>query len=206
MGIAGPAHLVGNSLGGAVAMQLAVQSPERVRSLVLADSAGFGREVALPVRMMSVRPLGQLLLGKPSPASARRLELSLFHDPALVTDERVNRGFLLASRPNATRVFLDTAAALGTFRGSREAWRKELMDGVAAQRVPALVVWGDKDKIFPFAQLAAAGTLLPHARTHAFPDTGHMPQIERAEEFADLATGFWADAPVPLSPATEGAA
>ena len=206
VGIAGPAHLVGNSLGGAVAMQLAVQSPERVRSLVLADSAGFGREVALPVRMMSVRPLGQLLLGKPSPASARRLELSLFHDPALVTDERVNRGFLLASRPNATRVFLDTAAALGTFRGSREAWRKELMDGVAAQRVPALVVWGDKDKIFPFAQLAAAGTLLPHARTHAFPDTGHMPQIERAEEFADLATGFWADAPVPLSPATEGAA
>ena len=205
-GITEPAHLVGNSLGGAVAMQLAVQSPERVRSLVLAGSAGFGREVALPVRLMSVRPLGKLLLGKPSPASTRRLMLSFFHDPALVTEERVHQGLLLASQPHASRVFLETAAALGTFRGSREAWRKELMDGIAAQRVPTLVVWGEKDTIFPFSQLAAAGKLLPQARTHAFPNTGHMPQIERAEEFADLVTGFWADAAVGLAPASEGAA
>ncbi|MCQ1948021.1 alpha/beta fold hydrolase [Arthrobacter sp. zg-Y1116] len=202
VGIASPAHLVGNSLGGAVAMQLSLQSPERVRSLVLAGSAGFGREVALPVRLMSVRPLGKLLMGKPSPASARRVELNLFHDPALVTDERVSRGFRLASRPDATRVFLDTAAALGTIRGSRDAWREELMAGVAAQRVPALVVWGDKDRIFPFAQLAAAGKHLPQARTHAFRDTGHMPQIERAEEFAGLIRGFWAEAPLP--PASGG--
>jgi cation diffusion facilitator CzcD-associated flavoprotein CzcO/pimeloyl-ACP methyl ester carboxylesterase len=198
-GITEPAHLVGNSLGGAVAMQLAVQSPERVRSLVLANSAGFGREVALPVRLMSVRPLGQLMLSKPSPASARRLELSLFNDPALVTDERVNLGFRLASRPHGSRVFLDTAAALGTIRGTREEWRKELMEDLAVLRVPTLVLWGEQDKIFPFAHLAAVAALLPHARTHAFRDTGHMPQIERAEEFADLIAGFWADAPAGIT-------
>ena len=199
VGITEPAHLVGNSLGGAVAMQLAVQSPERVGSLVLANSAGFGREVALPVRMMSVRPLGQLMMSKPSPASARRLELSLFNDPALVTEERVNLGFRLASRPHGSQVFLDTAAALGTFRGTREQWRKELMEDLAVLRVPTLVIWGEEDKIFPVAHLAAVAALLPHASTHAFRNTGHMPQIERAAEFADLIAGFWADAPVGIT-------
>ncbi|WP_425860821.1 alpha/beta fold hydrolase [Arthrobacter sp. TWP1-1] len=195
VGVTEPAHLVGNSLGGAVAMQLAARSPERVRSLVLANSAGFGREVALPVRMMSVRPLGKLLLSKPSTASARRLELSLFNDPQLVTDERVNLGFRLASRQHGSWVFLDTAAALGTFRGTREEWRKELMDNLTASRVPTLVIWGEEDKIFPFAHLAAAADQLPHAITHAFRDTGHMPQIERAPEFAKLITGFWNGTP-----------
>lgn len=205
IGVSEPAHLVGNSLGGAVAMQLAVLSPHSVRSLVLVDSAGFGPEVATPVRLMSVRPIGKLLLSRPSPAAARRLELSLFHDPNYVTAERVNLGFRLAVQPHATRVFLDTAAALGTIRGSREGWRHELITGIAAQRVPTLVVWGDQDKIFPFSHLAAAGNLLAHARTHAFHDAGHMPQIERAQEFAEVVTGFWADETALVAPSGQDA-
>ena len=203
VGISEPAHLVGNSLGGAVSMQLAVQSPDRVRSLVLSNSAGFGKEVALPVRLMSVRPLGKLMMSKPSPASARRLELSLFNDPALVTDERVDLGFRLASRPHGTQVFLDTAAALGTIRGSREEWRKVLIEGLSASGIPTLVIWGEQDQIFPFAHLAAAGALLPHAKTHAFRGTGHMPQIERAAEFADLIAGFWAEIPAGITTESE---
>ncbi|MCC3298440.1 alpha/beta fold hydrolase [Arthrobacter caoxuetaonis] len=205
-GITEPAHFAGNSLGGAVVMQLAAQSPHRVRSLVLANSAGFGREVALPVRLMSFRPLGKILMCKPSPASARRLELSLFHDPELVTDERVQLGHRLASRPHGTRVFLDTAAALGTIRGTRAEWRRELMEDLTASRVPTLVIWGEQDKIFPFTHLAAAAGQLPHAITHAFSDTGHMPQIERAEEFAKLITGFWAETQANLTPAGESSA
>jgi cation diffusion facilitator CzcD-associated flavoprotein CzcO/pimeloyl-ACP methyl ester carboxylesterase len=192
VGVTEPAHLVGNSLGGGVAMQLAVQAPDRVRSLLLVDSAGFGPEVALPVRLMSVRPIGEAMLKKNTPKSARSLERSLFHDPSFVTDERVNRGVRLAARPHGTKVFLDTAGFLGTIRGARDEWRQEITEGVAASGIPTLVVWGDKDTIFPFSHLAAAAELLPHAETHAFHDTGHMPQIERAEEFAELATSFWA--------------
>ena len=173
---------------------------------MLADSAGFGREVALPVRLMSVRPLGEKMLGKPSLAASRRLEQSLFHDPRFVTDERVQLGYSMTSQPHSSGVFLDTAGMLGTFRGAREQWRKELIDALAASSVPTLVVWGEKDKIFPISHLAAAGTLLPHARTHAFANTGHMPQIERAEEFADLVTGFWAAASSSLASAGEGTA
>lgn len=203
VGIKEPAHLVGNSLGGAVAMQLAVQAPERVRSLALAGSAGFGREVALPVRMMSVRPLGRLMMSKPSLGSARTLERSMFHDPAQVTDERVERGFRMAARPHGTRVFLDTAESLGTIRGTRTQWRQELIDALSVRGVPTLVVWGEEDTIFPAAQLVAASKHFPHARTHSFPDTGHMPQIERAGEFAELLSEFWAETSTVLASAPE---
>jgi pimeloyl-ACP methyl ester carboxylesterase len=131
VGVDGPVHLVGNSLGGAVVMQLSVQAPHRARSLVLVNSAGFGREVALALRLLAVRPLG------------------------------------------------------------RPEWRDALLAQVAAAGVPALVVWGDKDLILPHAHLSAARQHLPHARFHLFQDTGHMPQVERAEELAALMTDFW---------------
>lgn len=73
----------------------------------------------------------------------------------------------------------------------RQAWRDELMTAVAARTVPTLVVWGDRDLILPAAHLEAARMLLPHANIHLFRDTGHMPQIERAEELGKLLVDFW---------------
>ncbi len=190
VGITEPAHLVGNSLGGAVAMQLAVHGPERVASLVLVNSAGFGREVTIALRLLAIRPVGRFLL-RPSRESAHRVEHSLFHDPAFATEARVAHTFALAQRPHAARVLLETVRSLGTFRGVRPQWRQTLLRAVASLDIPTLVVWGDRDLILPAAHLDAARTGLPHARTYLFPDTGHMPQIERAEAFSQLVQNFW---------------
>ncbi|MGV9635529.1 alpha/beta fold hydrolase [Nocardia rhamnosiphila] len=190
--IAEPAHVVGNSLGGAVAMQLAAQAPGRVRSLVLAAPAGFGREVALSLRLLTIPPLGRLVTRTWSPRTARRLEKSLFYDAAMVTPERVQLGYRLARRPEGTRVLLETLTSLGGPRGAHAGWRTTLLDVMADRAVPTLIVWGDKDRILPVTHLDAARTRLPHIRTHLFRDTGHVPQIERADEFAALATEFWA--------------
>ncbi len=118
LGITEPTHLVGHSLGGAVAMQLAVHAPDRVASLVLVNSAGFGREVTIALRLLAIRPLGRFLL-RPSRDSARRVERSLFHDPAFATEARIEHTFALAQRPHAARVLLETVRSLGTFRGVR---------------------------------------------------------------------------------------
>lgn len=185
-----PAHLVGNSLGGAVAMLLALRYPERVRSLVLANSAGFGREVTVVLRVLSVRPLGKLLL-RPSRAGSRRTERAIFRNRDLATEARVERALQLARRPHGARVMLELSRSLGTFRGVRRPWRDAVIAATAAAAVPTLVVWGSHDLILPAVHLEAAKRLLPHARTHLFTDTGHMPQIERAEEFAQLVKDFW---------------
>jgi pimeloyl-ACP methyl ester carboxylesterase len=183
---------VGNSLGGAVAMQVSVQSPERVRTLALVNSAGFGKEVTVALRILAVRGLGSLLL-RPSRAGARRVEQSLYVDQGFVTDERVEYGYRIATRPHGARVLLDLARNLGTIRGVRHEWREELLAAVVAREVPTLVVWGDRDLILPAAHLEAARNLLPYARSHLFERTGHMPQVERAEEFGKLLADFWAD-------------
>ncbi|HEY7591627.1 MAG TPA: alpha/beta fold hydrolase [Actinophytocola sp.] len=188
-----PAHLVGNSLGGAVAMLLALRHPDRVRSLVLVDSAGFGREVTIALRVLALRPLGRLLLRRPSLSTSRRMEQAIFRDRGFVTEARVERALELARRSHGPDVLLQLTRSLGTFRGVRRPWRDAIIAATAAAAVPTLIVWGSHDLILPVAHLDAAKRLLPHARTHLFADTGHMPQIERAEEFAQLVRDFWAE-------------
>ncbi|MFE9689403.1 alpha/beta fold hydrolase [Micromonospora sp. NPDC005806] len=191
-GVTGPAHLVGNSLGGAVAMRLAVDRPARAASLVLVNSAGFGREVTFALRVLAVRPLARLLL-RPHPGIARRTERAIFHDPAYVTEARVAAALAVAREPHAARVMLELVGSLGTWRGVRPQWREELLEAVAALGLPTLVVWGDRDRILPVRHLTNARTRFPQARTHLFPDTGHMPQIERAAEFETLVRRFWSE-------------
>lgn len=201
VGIDEPVHLVGNSLGGAVAMGFAVAQPARVASLTLVASAGFGREVTMALRLLALPGLGRLLL-RPSRYTARRVERALFHDPALVTTERVGYALAVARRPYAARVVLETARALGTVRGVQQRWRDELLGELTGLGLPTLVVWGDHDRILPPSHLAAARTVLPHARTQLLAGCGHLPQVECAEEFSELLRDFWAAAgsPSPAAP------
>ncbi|MEU4793189.1 alpha/beta fold hydrolase [Micromonospora tulbaghiae] len=190
-GVTGPAHLVGNSLGGALAMRLAADTPQRVASLALLNSAGFGQEVTVALRLLAIRPLAPLLL-RPHPKIARRTERAIFYDPAYVTDERIALALAVAGQPHAARVMLELVRDLGTWRGVRPQWRADLLDAVAALDLPTLLVWGERDLVLPAAHLAYARTRLPDARSHLFRDTGHMPQIERTAEVEALLRELWA--------------
>jgi pimeloyl-ACP methyl ester carboxylesterase len=192
LAIPAPVHLMGNSLGGAVAMQMLVDEPGRVSTLTLVNSAGFGPEVAAILRVLAIPGVGRLLLSRMDPRAVKRVERSLFVDRALITEERVAHGLEVAARADSAAVFLETAKALGTFRGIRSGWRTQLLAAIAEHPRPTLIVWGDRDQILPAAQLAAARRALPMAQWHLFPQTGHMPQIERADQFAALARQFLA--------------
>jgi len=189
-----PAHLMGNSLGGAVAMELLAGSPQRVATLTLVNSAGFGRQVTVALRLLTVPVLGRLMLARVSPATVRMVERSIFADRAFLTDERLAQSLALAGHPGLSPVYRETAKVLGTVLGVRRRWRADLLARVAAHPRPTLVVWGDRDLILPAAHLGAARAALPHARWHLFARTGHMPQIERADQFAALALAL-IDAP-----------
>ncbi|RZU54338.1 pimeloyl-ACP methyl ester carboxylesterase [Krasilnikovia cinnamomea] len=189
-----PVHLMGNSLGGAVALQMLARDPSRVQTLALVNSAGFGRGVTSMLRVLAVPGLGRMLLSRTDPRTARHVERQQFHDRAYATEARIAHALRVAAQPDRVPVFLETARALGTFRGVRPAWRSTLLREVAAHPRPTLIVWGDRDLILPATQLAAARTALPHARSHMFADTGHMPQIERADDFAALVRRFLAEA------------
>ncbi|MBC7590822.1 MAG: alpha/beta fold hydrolase [Salinibacterium sp.] len=189
LGIVGALPVIGNSLGGAVAMTLAVEHPEAVSSLVLVDSAGFGTEVTIALRLLAVTPLG-VALTRPNPKSSMRAAQSIFYDKRLATPERVDRSYTLALRPGHVQTLLDLARELGTFRGVRPQWRESLLADLRTLALPTLVVWGDHDHVLPFPHLDAAIAALPGAESHIFARIGHMPQIEQPEEFAAVVQEF----------------
>ncbi|WP_433292026.1 alpha/beta fold hydrolase [Actinoplanes sp. CA-030573] len=181
-----PVHLMGNSLGGAVSMQMLVDDPGRVSTLTLVNSAGFGKEVTFALRMLAIPGVGRRLLGRIDDYTAPRIERNLFAERAMVTPERIAMAIKVARQPDFAPVYLEIARALGGFRGIAPRWRSELLPRVARHEKPTLLVWGDRDRILPVAHLAAAREAFPKADWHLFPGTGHMPQIERPDDFAGL--------------------
>ncbi len=191
-----PVHLMGNSLGGAVAMTVAAEHPGRVAGLLLANSAGFGREAnvsplpmvwaglsRLPVVGRRFRPLAR--------AAAVRSNQSCFFDPALATPERLRHAARVGAQPDFRATFLGTYRSIGLpVIGVLPGWRRALLEKVRASGLPVLVVWGEADAVLPAHHAEAATAALPGARLHLFPDTGHMPQIERTQELVDLAREF----------------
>lgn len=185
-----PFHLMGNSLGGAVSMGALAMAPDRLRSLTLVNSAGFGRDVTWAIRSVGVRPIGPWLLRHPTERIIRDTERAIFVDKSHITAERLAHGRAVARHVPRASAYLEIAQELGSVRGVRQGWRDRLLAAVARTPRPTLVVWGDRDLILPARHLEAARAAFPHARTHLFERTGHMPQIERADEFASLATQF----------------
>ncbi len=190
LGVQGPVHVFGNSLGGAVALAMQAAHPERVTGVVLAAPAGFGNEVVLDLRLLAIPGLGHVLLRHVGRAAARRTERALFHHQSFVTEERVEHAMRVAARPGRAELFLDIVRELGTVRGIRPGWRSALLADVARHPRPTLIVWGDRDRIVPAHHMPAARRALPHAQSHVFAATGHLPQVERAAEFAALAGRF----------------
>jgi pimeloyl-ACP methyl ester carboxylesterase len=185
-----PVHLVGNSLGGAVAMQILGAAPERVASVVLVNSAGFGREVTYLLRLLGVPGVGKLALRRPTRLSALHTERALYASRTHATPARVQHALAIGRQREAAAFMSEISLGLGTIRGVKEPWRRELLDAARQVHKPMLIVWGDRDRILPPKHFEVARSTFPSAQSHLFRDTGHLPQIERPEEFAALVREF----------------
>jgi pimeloyl-ACP methyl ester carboxylesterase len=198
-----PLHVIGNSLGGAVALQLLSLDADRVASLVLSNGAGFGTEVAIPLRLMAIPTIGELMTRRTTRGGALLTERILYADRTLASKERIEHALAIAGQPDPGVVTLETARHLGTRRGIKAEWRAELITAATRHARPTLILWGDRDRILPAHHLDAARRLIPHAQTRLFSGVGHMPQIECPDEFAASVLTFLADAEPTAPPDSE---
>ncbi len=170
------AHIVGLSMGGMIAFQMAVDGPERVRSLVIVNSGP-----ALVPRTFNewLRVRQRLLLARLfSPArSARFLSRRLFPRP-----EQEEARVQLIERWGRN----DPAAYRAAMR-ALVGW--SVLDRVRDIRCPVLVIAGDRDYT-PVEAKRAYADLIPGARLVVFEDSGHATPIDQAERFNEVVLGF----------------
>jgi pimeloyl-ACP methyl ester carboxylesterase len=185
-----PVHIVGNSLGGAIAQQLLADQPDRVASLALINSAGFGSEVTPLLRLLAVPGLGALGARPPTRMSARMFERAIHANRTVATKERIDHALAIGAQPGVGAALRETALALGTARGVKAEWRRELAAAVARSPRPTLIMWGTRDRILPAHHIKEAMRVYPHAEAHLLSGVGHMPQLECPQRFADFLLPF----------------
>lgn len=175
------AHLVGNSMGGAVAYTAAVTEPERTRSLALVAGGGLGTEVALFLRLCTLPGVTALSRVFGRPEQARDVLRSCFHEsrriPEALYEEAERYGF--ASFGEFVRALRSSITIFGVRPSLREHW-VALASRFAG---PVLVIWGRQDRVLPVEHVAEAEDVMPQARVELIDDCGHLPQVERTDAF-----------------------
>jgi pimeloyl-ACP methyl ester carboxylesterase len=159
--------LVGSSMGGWMAMEMAVRDTSRLKSLVLVSPAG----IAAP----GVQPADIFLM--PPEELVRRL----FHDQK-IAEQRLAEPMT----PEAIDVSLKNRHTT-----ARLAWEPRLHDPHLPKwlhriDVPVKIVWGREDRILPVGFVEEYKRLLPRARIHVLESVGHLPHAEKADQFVDI--------------------
>ena len=161
-------HVVGHSMGGAIAMQLASDSPETVKSLGLICSAGLGPDIN-----------SDYLRGFVEAQSQQELKLvleQLFADESLVNLQLVNN-LLNYKRMDGVEASLNALSETLISAGEQTF----LTDNIVASGIPVLVIWGKQDRIIPVSHAqnysAAGGSCV---EVEIFDSAGHMVQMEKA--------------------------
>jgi pimeloyl-ACP methyl ester carboxylesterase len=188
------AHLVGNSLGGRLALACARTAPQRVLSLLLLDPAGMAEKpTLLEFRLATVPWLGERLT-RPTAVGTCMLWRKAFAAPdRFVTDELVSDKCALARQPGAQAAFLRTLRSFVGLGGFEANQVRALQAALPEIRVPALVIWGRQDRFVPCAHAEVLRKRLPDVRVQVWDGCGHAPMIECAERFRQEALAFLAD-------------
>jgi 2-hydroxymuconate-semialdehyde hydrolase len=178
----GTADIIGNSMGGAIALSMAAARPAAVRHIVLMGAMGVA--MALPDGLNAVWGY------TPGTEQMRRV-ISLFaYNRELITDELVEMRY----RASLNEPVRDSWQAM--FPEPRQRWVDDLaLSGaeLAAIRIPVLMVHGRDDRVVPWrASSAQLLDLLPDARLHVLSGCGHWTMIEKTAEFLAVVQPFLA--------------
>ena len=186
------ATIVGQSLGGGVAMQFSYQYPERTERLVLVGSGGLGPEVNPILRFLTLPGSAAVLRlacaervrGTIESVGSGAARLGL--RPAPVVAE-LWRSYASLADDAARRAFLRTLRAVVDPRGQAVSASNRLH---LAAGVPTLIVWGDADPIIPVDHAHAAHASIPGSRLEIFEGVGHYPHCEAPERFVEVLSDF----------------
>ncbi len=187
------AHIVGNSMGGRVALEVGMRAPDRVRALgLLCPAVAFVKRDFHPLVRLA-RPEFGLLPHRFTRGMVARQFWSMFRDPdavdPAVADVAVDEfqriyasaGARMAFLCSARNIYLDKPFGKGGF-----------YPRLSDLEAPSLFIWGSHDPLIPAAFKRHVGEWLPRAEQIVLDECGHVPQVERPEQTNGLLRRFFA--------------
>jgi pimeloyl-ACP methyl ester carboxylesterase len=186
------ATVVGHSLGGGIAMQMAYQFPERVERLVLVSSGGLGEEVSVALRAATL-PGSELVIPLIAHNSVidvgRFVGRMLANVGIIVSPDRaeVARGYASLSEAEARNAFIQTMRAVIDIGGQRVSARDRLY---LTETMPSMILWGKRDRIIPASHGRLAHKAMPGSRYELFESSGHFPHVSEPRRFATALRSF----------------
>jgi pimeloyl-ACP methyl ester carboxylesterase len=186
------ATVIGQSLGGGVAMQFAYQFPERCERLVLVDSGGLGREVTFYLRLLSVPGFESIfpLFCTPRLREAgNRVAAWLGRAGVRSTPARqeIWRSYTSLANVENRRAFFRSLHDVVDSRGQAVSALGRLH---RAAHLPTLIIWGAEDPFIPVSHGVAAHEAIPGSRLEIFEGVGHYPHCEAPERFVAVLVDF----------------
>ncbi|HEU4701487.1 MAG TPA: alpha/beta fold hydrolase [Conexibacter sp.] len=185
------AAVVGNSMGGHIASELAIRSPQRVERLMLVSAAGISAEL---VQRNAVIAGGRVVAALMTQSAARHERLA--RRPGL---RRIALSFVVR---HADRLSAPLAHEL--MSGAGKPGFLPALEAVVTHRIserlpqiacPTFVLWGEDDHVIPVRDARRFSELIPDVRVEVWPDTGHVAMLERPAAFNALLEAFLAEAP-----------
>lgn len=199
MGMLGHEHatVVGHSLGGGVAMQLAYQFPERCERLVLVSSGGLGREVHAILRAAALPGADWVLplLCRPGlrdavDGIARTLGRAGLRAGADL--DEMWRAFCSLGDADARQAFIHTLQTIIDPGGQRVNAGDRLY---LASEIPTMLIWGAQDPMIPVEHGQSAHEAIAGSRLEVFPHAGHFPHRDEPRRFVEVLLDFLATTP-----------
>ena len=179
------AWLCGNSMGGEIALNFALQNPQRVGGLILIDSAGVNvtGSGSLAPRYLLLPVVGRVVtaLALTSDKLVRQGLEKSFYDQTKVTNERVAFYY----RPLKTR-----GGQLAAVRARTQANEFPVEPELDRIRVPTLIIWGAQDALIPLEAGYKINKLIKESKLVVFDSCGHLPQEEMPARVVDEITKF----------------
>ena len=182
----GRAIIVGNSYGGAVALNLTLDYPEMVEKLVLVDPVTNDLPKNHPIlKLVSVRGIGEILT--PFVADSRAFLRARMHN----TLAPANHHLITEERMNAIRRPLNAADGHHSLLATSRNWNaKRIEEDAYLINQPTLIIWGEEDKVIPIKCGYKLHEEILNSRFVVLKDCGHVPPEEKSELFTELVTKF----------------
>lgn len=181
------AYFTGNSMGGAVAAELAAAQPDRVRRLCLIGSGGLSMPLFSPDPSEGFQRLFAFLQS-PSREHMIAWVKTMVYDHKTITDELIDERMANASAEGVVGRMKTIFGSM--FSPEIRKTYTPLWTRAAAFQTPTLILWGRDDRTLPYDQAHFANRALPNVELHTFSQCGHWVQIERKTEFERVTTEF----------------